>query len=289
MHEPLVMPNAILPQPTKLLRRLLIKQVRDVFHDSARGEKPVRRSDNALFPRGSVIGRVHGDVTTMMIGGVSALLLQMLHPAALAGVWDHSAFRDDMLGRLRRTARFIALTTYGERTEAQAAIARVRDLHEHVRGVLADGTPYAASDPHLLAWVHVCEATGFLDAWIAFGEPMMSRADQDRYFAQAGEIALALGADPVPQNRAEAEALIATFRPELSASARTREVARMVLSQPARSVAMQPVQAVLMQAAADILPRWARDMHGLAPPPLSRPIVRTGAFTVAHMLRWAFR
>ncbi|MBV1691040.1 DUF2236 domain-containing protein [Novosphingobium sp. G106] len=271
------------------LQRLLVRRVQAVFNDRARGERPVVRSAQALYPPDSVIWRVHGDVTTMMIGGVTALLLQMLHPAALAGVWDHSAFRNDMLGRLRRTARFIAVTTFGERNEAEAAIERVRQVHEHVRGVLDDGTPYAASDPHLLAWVHTCEAIGFLDAWIAFGEPGMSLADQDTYFAQAGEVARVLGADPVPDTRAEATALIAAFRPELIATARTREVARMVLGQPAPSRAMAPVQAMLMQASVDVLPRWAKDMHRLFLPPLSGPIVRTAAYGLAGTLRWAFR
>jgi uncharacterized protein (DUF2236 family) len=82
-------------------KRGVVRQVRALFNDQSRGEEPVSRSDNAIFPPGSVIWRVHGDVTTMMIGGVSALLLQMLHPAVLAGVWDHSNFRTDMLGRLR--------------------------------------------------------------------------------------------------------------------------------------------------------------------------------------------
>jgi uncharacterized protein (DUF2236 family) len=284
------MPNPFrLDRPPELLRRLLVRRVQDVFNDRARGERPVVRSDNALYAPGSVIWRVHGDVTTMMIGGVTALLLQMLHPAALAGVWEHSSFRDDMPGRLRRTARFIAVTTFGERHEAEALIARVRQVHGHVRGALDDGTPYAASDPRLLAWVHVCEAIGFLDAWIAFGQPSMPMAEQDLYFAQAGEVARALGADPIPQSRAEAETLIAAFRPHLVANARSRDVARLILSQPAPSATMVPVQAMLMQAAVDLLPRWAKDMHRLTPHPLSSPLVRGGAFTVAHTLRWAFR
>lgn len=283
------MPDAS-PRPfTNPLRQLLVKRVQGVFNDRERGERPVVRSADALYPPDSVIWRVHGDVTTMMIGGVTALLLQMLHPAALAGVWDHSTFRDDMLGRLRRTARFIAVTTFGQRVEAATAITKVREVHEHVRGVLEDGTSYAASDPRLLAWVHVCEAIGFLDAWIAFGNPAMSRADQDTYFAQAGEVARALGADPIPQTRAEAEALLDDFRPELVATARTREVARMVLTQPAPSRAMAPVQAMLMQASVDILPRWAKNMHRLPSPSFSAPFIRPGAFAVATTLRWAFK
>jgi len=271
-----------------MLRRLLIRRVQDVFNDRRRGETPVPRSPDALYPPGSVIWRVHGDVTTMMIGGVAALLLQMLHPAALAGVWEHSTFRDDMLGRLRRTARFVAVTTFGDRKDAEAAIARVRHVHERVRGVLPGGEPYTASDPRLLAWVHVCEAIGFLDAWIAFGEPHMSRADQDTYIAEAGQIATALGASPVPQTRAEADALLLHFRSELQAGPRTREVARMVLTQPPPSIAMVPIQALLMQAAIDVLPAWARRMHRLELPRPAVPIVRAGASSVAGALRWAF-
>lgn len=283
------MPRDVTARLHNPLQRLLVRRVQAVFNDRDRGERPVARSAQGLYPPDSVIWRVHGDVTTMMIGGVTALLLQMLHPAALAGVWDHSTFRDDMLGRLRRTARFIAVTTFGERAEAEAAIAKVAQVHEHVRGVLEDGTPYCASEPRLLAWVHVCEALGFLDAWIAFGEPTMSRADQDTYFAQAGEVARALGADPVPQTRAEAEALIAAFRTALVGNARSRAVARMVLRQPSPSRSMAPIQALLMQASVDILPAWAREMHALRASTMTAPIVRSGALGVASALRWAFQ
>lgn len=274
--------------PTALLRRLLVSQVQAVFHDRARGQSPVVRSDNALFARDSVIWRVHGDVTTMMIGGVAALLLQMLHPAALAGVWDHSTFRNDMPGRLRRTARFIAVTTYADRALADAAIDKVKAVHAHVQGTLPDGTPYRASDPRLLAWVHVCEALCFLDAWIAYGEPGMTRADQDTYIRQAGLVARRLDADPVPETRAEAEALMATFRPELRADQRTREVARMVLSQPAPSLAAAPAQHVLFQAAVDLMPPWAKALHQRHVMLPALPIVRGGAFAMARTLQWAF-
>ncbi|NML90849.1 DUF2236 domain-containing protein [Sphingobium sp. TB-6] len=276
-------------RPSHMLRRLLVRQVRGVFHDSAKGEKPVKASDLALYPPGSVIRRVHGDVTSMMIGGVSALLMQMLHPAALAGIWDHSSFRDDMLGRLRRTARFIAVTTYAERAEAEAAIARVRQVHEHVRGTLEGGAVYAANDPWLLAWVHVCEALSFLDAWIAYGEPFMPLAEQDRYFAETALVARALGADPVPESRAQAVILMARFRDELTVTERTREVARRVLHQPAPSIALAPAQAMMMQASVALLPGWARRMHGFSVPVMAWPLVRVGAFALAGTMRWAFR
>ena len=270
------------------LKRAIIGRVRAVFNDQTRGEAPVSRSDDAMFARGSVIWRVHGDVTTMMVGGVAALMLQMLHPAVLAGVWDHSNFRDDMIGRLRRTARFIAQTTYGDQTAARASIARVRRIHDRVRGTLPDGTAYEANDPHLLAWVHVTEATSFLGAYRRYAEPRMSAADQDRYFAEIAEIALALGADPVPRTRREAEALILALRPELAATERSREVAGILLQQRATQLAAAPVQSVTFQAAIDLLPGWAQRMHGLSPARLSIPFVRTGTLGLAQTLRWAF-
>src|SRR6478736_9012478 len=190
------------------LRRALVSQVRATFNDRSRGEKPVPASDDALFPPGSVIRRVHGDVTSMMVGGIAALLTQMLHPKALGGVWDHSDVAGDQLGRLRRTARFIAVTTYGHREKAEAAIGKVKAIHEQVSGSLPGGEPYRATDPWLLAWVHVAGAVNFLDGWRRYAEPRMSRADQDRYFAESGEVARLLDADPVPRSRGEAERLI---------------------------------------------------------------------------------
>ncbi len=267
----------------------MIGQVRAVFNDAARGEKPVERSADGLFTPDSVIWRVHGDVTTMMVGGVAALLLQMLHPAVLAGVWDHSKFRHDMLGRLRRTARFIALTSYASRDEAEAAIARVRGIHHHIRGTLPDGTPYSADDPRLLAWVHVTEAASFLDGWIRYAEPGMLRGDQDRYFAEFAQVAEALGAEPVPRSRAEAQALITAMRGELRHDERTREFARLLLEQPAPNLATKPFQAMTFAAAIDLLPGWARQMHRLSTPALAAPAVRLGTRGVAETLRWAFR
>ena len=274
--------------PTTVLRRALVTQVRNTFNDRSRGERPVPASDNALYSRSSVVWRVHGDVTSMMVGGVAALLMQMLHPAALAGVWDHSDAQRDMIGRLRRTARFIAVTTYGERAAAEQAIARVRSIHAAVSGTLDDGTDYRADDPALLAWVHDAGAIMFLDAWRRYAEPRMSRADQDRYFAEAALVAEMLGADPVPKSRGDAEALIDEFRPQLRAGERTRAFRRLVLDAPAASLKDAPVQKLLMAAAVDLLPAFAREMHGLksqARPPLA---VRGATFAMAGTLRWAF-
>jgi uncharacterized protein (DUF2236 family) len=269
------------------VRRALVRQVRATFNDQSKGEKPIPASDDALFPRGSVIRRVHGDVTSMMVGGIAALLTQMLHPKALGGVWDHSEVDSDMLGRLRRTARFIAVTTFGHRDKAMAAIARVNAIHEQVGGTLPDGKEYRATDPLLLAWVHVAGAVNFLDGWRRYAEPRMSRSDQDRYFAESSEIARLLDADPVPQTRAGAERLIAEFREELRADERTRAFRDLVLNAPASSIREAPVQLLLMNAAVDLMPQFAREMHGLSRPILP-PVVRGATYGIARTIRWAF-
>jgi uncharacterized protein (DUF2236 family) len=283
------MPQTSLPGLLAPVKQAIATNVAAMFNDRARGETPVARRADGLFGPRAVAWRVHGDVTSMMVGGVAGLLLQMLHPAVLAGVWDHSNFRTDMHGRLRRTARFIALTTYGGRAEAEAVLARVKGIHDRVSGVLPDGMPYYANDPALLAWVHVTESVSFLAAWVRYAEPGMSGADQDRYFDEMARIGEALGADPVPRSRGEARRLMAAMRPKLRFDARTREVAGLVLNQPAANRLAEPLQALTMQAAVDLLPEWARRMHGLENPALSRPLVRAGTLGVARTLRWAFR
>ena len=261
--------------------------MRATFNDASRGERPVVASDEALFPRNSVIRRVHGDVTSMMVGGVAALLTQMLHPKALAGVWDHSDVAEDQIGRLRRTARFIAVTTYGHRDLALAAIERVRAIHGRVSGTLPSGDHYEATDPWLLSWVHVAGAINFLEAWRRYSDPRMSLSDQDRYFAESGEIARMLDADPVPCTRAEAERLLAEFRPELCADARTSRLRDLVLKVPARSLGEASVQRLLTNAALDLMPDVARQMHAI-PRPMLSPVLRGATLGVARTLRWAF-
>lgn len=279
------MPN----RPSEHLRQFLIGRVRAAFNDTANGEKPVPVADeDAMFERDSPIRMVHADVVSMMIGGIRSLLLQMLHPHALQGVLDHSNFRTDMHGRLRRTARFIAVTTFGHRDAAAQAIARVNAIHAKVGGTLPNGAPYAATDPRTLAWVHVAEATSFLDAYLRYVRPGMPFADQDRYFAQFAGVARALGADPVPETKAEAERLLREMRGDLSGSAAASEIAELVLSQrPEGAPAL--AQQVFGTAAVDLLPDYARRMLGLRRPGLAAIPARAAALSAGRSLRWAFR
>jgi len=274
--------------PADLLRRGLVRQVRAVFNHAADGQTPVPPSDNAFFARDTPIRMVHADVVSMMVGGISALLMQMLHPHALRGVLDHSNFRADMHGRLRRTARFIAVTTYGDRRDAERAIARVNAIHAHVGGTLPDGTPYSARDPRTLAWVHVTEATCFLEAYLRYVRPGMPAAQQDEYFRQFALIARKLGADPVPETREEAAAIMRAMRDDLAAGPETREVAQLIVERRGTGAA-GAVQPALSTAAIDMLPSFARVMLELEPPGLSAIPARLATQSLGGALRWAFR
>jgi uncharacterized protein (DUF2236 family) len=274
--------------PVESLRLKLVEQVRGVFHDSAKGQQPTPPSDEALFARDTPIRLVHADIVGMMTGGVRALLLQMLHPHALQGVLDHSNFREDMHGRLQRTARFIAVTTFGHGDEALKAIDRVNRIHARVGGTLPDGTRYEATNPRTLAWVHVTEAQSFLAGYLRHVRPDMSGADQDEYYRQFAVIARALGADPVPETRAEADRIFRELRHDLATSPQAREVAQLVLGQRPAGTPLA-VQTMITADAVAMLPAWARQMLRLQRPLLTAFPARAATWGMGRTLRWAFR
>lgn len=277
-----------MPDPVESLRLKLVSQVRGVFNDGARGQQPVPPSDDALFERDTPIRQVHADIVGMMTGGVRALLLQMLHPHALQGVLDHSNFREDMHGRLQRTARFIAVTTFGHRDDAMAAIARVNRIHARVGGTLPDGSRYEATNPRTLAWVHVTEAQSFLAGYLRHVRPDMRGAEQDEYYRQFAVIARALGADPVPETRAEADAIFRELRHDLNGSPAAREIAQLVLNQRPKGTP-QAVQTMLTADAVAMLPDWARTKLRLQRPLLTALPARAATWGMGRTLRWAFR
>jgi uncharacterized protein (DUF2236 family) len=245
--------------------------------------------DPGLFGPNSVCWRVHGDFTSMLVGGISALLLQALHPLALAGVWDHSNFREDLLGRLRRTGQFISGTTFGSKADAQRLIERVRSIHLNVTGHATDGRPYAAFDPELLTWVHVAEVSSFLKAHLRYLNPSLSGEDQDRYYAEVALIAESLGARDVPRSRQQIAVYLQGIRSQLRCDERSQEVMRVLFSAPAPSALARPFGALMMQAGVELLPDWANAMLGLQQSPRQRQLIRFGVRRTAPVLRWAVR
>ena len=247
------------------------------------------KGDPGLFGPDSISWQVHGDFTSMLIGGISALMLQALHPLALAGVWDHSNFRQDMLGRLRRTGQFISGTTFGATGDANWLIDKVRTIHLQVTGTALDGRPYAASDPELLTWVHVAEVSNFLAAHLRYRNPHLSGADQDRYYDEIAMIAERLGATNVPRSRQQIADYLEGIRPQLLCDERSHEVIRLLLNAPSPSLLAKPFGALMMKAGIDLLPDWASDQLGLQQRTLVRKLVRAQVSSTAPILRWAVR
>ncbi|MFJ3086802.1 oxygenase MpaB family protein [Streptomyces sp. NPDC086838] len=233
------------------------------------------------------VRRVHGDAS-MFIGGLRALLLQSLHPLAMAAVDAHSGFRGDPWGRLQRTSTFLAVTTYGTAEHAQEAVERVREVHSRVRGTTAAHESYEASDPRLLGWVHAAEVDSFLDAHQRFGAEPLDADGCDGYVADMAKVGEALGVTDPPGNRRELDERLAAYRGELRSTREARAAARFILFHPPLPWIARVPYAVLALNAVVSLPDWAQDALGLRrlPGPVRACVPPTGhALTAA--IRWA--
>jgi uncharacterized protein (DUF2236 family) len=253
----------------------------------ARRERIRAAEGERWFAADRPIRAVHGDAS-MFVGGIRALLLQSLHPLAMAGVAAHSAFEHDPWGRLQRTSHFLAVTTFGAADDAEAAVARVRRIHERVRGTTPDGRPYAASDPHLLGWVHVAEVDSFLRAHRAYGAQPLDDTAYDDYVADAASVAEALGVVDPPRTVAALDRAIASYRAELAGTREARAAARFLLLRPPVPLVARPTVGVLGAAAVGLLPLWARWPLRLPWLPVTeRVAVRVAATAVTKAIRWA--
>ena len=239
------------------------------------------------FSEGDVIWQVHAD-TSMFIGGIRALLLQSLHPVAMQGVSEHSGFRGNPWGRLQNTSRYLATTTYGTVEDAERIIRVVQAIHRRVTGTTPSGRPYAASDPHLLGWVHAAQVDSFVTSFQAFGPCRLSEAEVDTYVAQSGEVAQRLGVVDPPRTWEENVALLARYRPELRSTPAARDVAVMLLRNPPLTGPARLGFGVLAAGAVSTLPPWVRTTLLLPTlPAADRFVVRPLARSAMLTLRWA--
>src|ERR1700723_3521096 len=195
--------------------------------ETSRRRPAVQSPGERWFAEDRPIREVHSD-SAMFIGAIRALLLQSLHPLAMAAVAEHSDYRGDPWGRLQRTSRFVGTTTFGRADDVRQAIARVRAVHQRVTGTAPDGRPYSASDPHLLTWVHIAEADSFLQAHARFGTRALDEADRDGYVADMARIGAELGVPDPPRTEAELAHRIRGYRPELAAGAEGGGAARVL-------------------------------------------------------------
>jgi uncharacterized protein (DUF2236 family) len=264
-----------------------------VFERVAGAEGPARRArihdtpGPRWFAEDRPIRRVHGDAS-MFVGGLRALLLQSLHPLAMAGVAGHSGYRGDPWGRLQRTSYFLAVTTFGAADDAAATVAHIRTVHDRVRGRAPDGRPYAATDPHLLGWVHIAEIDSFLRAHQRYGAAPLDAAGRDGYVRDAARVAREVGVLDPPQTEAELDAHLAAYRRELHGTPEARSTARFLLLSPPLPLAARAPYALLGAAAVGLLPRWTRRPLGLPDLPVAEATaVRLAGHGITRAIRWA--
>ena len=239
------------------------------------------------FDEDRPVRRVHADAS-MFVGGLRALLLQSLHPLAMAGVAEHSDYRGDPWGRLQRTSTFLAVTTFGPALDAQRAVDRVRGIHQRVRGVAPDGRAYHAADPHLLEWVHIAEVDSFLLAHQRYGAQPLDQRGRDGYVADTARVAEALGVVDPPRTERELAERIEAFRPELSGTPSARDAARYLLLTPPLPIVARAPYGLLAATSVAMLPAWAR-MPLLLPyfPPVEATLIRVSGRVVVGGIRWA--
>ena len=268
--------------------------------------------DPGVCGPGSASWRVIGD-TAAMVGGFRALLVQLLHPHAMAGVYDHSAFRTDPLGRLKRTSAYVLATTFGSTREVLAVSRVVRQTHRTVKGVAPDGTRYAASQPHLLAWVSIALTSSFLAADRTFHPRPITGADADEFVAQqlrigalldprvnldaieadlaamdalrAGTLPLRMVDDgTLPSTVAELDAALERYRPELTMNEQGREGMRFLLWPPIPPAIKVPYLPLLAGALSTI-PREERRLFGPRAARLASPLAIANTRVLVGTLR----
>jgi len=264
------------------VRRRLLEATLEPF---SYGRPPLEHTldhvgEPGLLGPGSVSWELIADPTAML-GGVRALLVQTAHPEVVAGVEDHSRYRDDPLGRLTRTSRYVTETTYGATPEVDAAIAFVRRAHRPVHGTSERGRTYDAADGDLAAWVHNVLTDSFLAAFQAYGPRRLNPAEADRFVAEQARIGELLDADPLPRRAGELREWV-LGHPALGPSEAQRSAIEF-LRKPPLPRPTRAGYALLYQGAVAIIPASLRELIGVRP----GPAADANGAAISKALRWA--
>lgn len=239
--------------------------------------------DPGLYGPDSITWRVHANLVALVVGGVAAVILQLAEPRVRSGVWQHSNFRTDPLARMRRTAEAAMLITFGPTAAAEARIAMINRLHAQVSGITPEGQAYSALDPELLEWVHLTAGYGFLNAYVRYVDPRLSRGDQDRYYREGARVGRGFGVIDPPVSVSAVEARIDAMRPSLRSHPIIGEYLRIVSRTSPLGPAGRPLQRLLVRAAIDLLPAALREGLNLPASPRLGAAVRVAmrAFAAA--------
>jgi uncharacterized protein (DUF2236 family) len=252
--------------------------------------------DPGLFGPDSLVWRLHGDLPVMLIGGFSALMLQTLHPLAMAGVSEHSRYREDPLGRLQRTAEYVAGTSFGGMPLVETLVRRVKAVHTTVRGTAPDGRPYSADDADLTTWVHTTEMWSILRSYQRYSLNPLLAEEKDRYLDEVAVLGELLGGREIPRSVAEVRAYFTRVKPELAATEEALGALAFLRTPFGTSLREAAAHRVISEAAVELLPAFAKRLFGTR---VHNPILtgvlpgggplatRATALGAAALIRWA--
>ena len=248
--------------------------------------------DPGLTGPGSVSWEVNGDLASVLLGGMGAIVMEIMHPSVMAGVQDQSSYAENPGRRSKTTFGYVVTTTFGNTTAATRLIKAVRSMHARVNGVRPDGVEYRALDPELIAWVHTCIPWAIMRAYERYRRPL--RPDErDAYLREQAVIGRMGGADWVPETAAELEDYLESMRPKLAITAQTREFFEFLMTMPlgvtAPGVLSRPTHRFQIEAGMSLMPAWARRVAGFDSPALARRAVYSPMLdSYARAIRWSF-
>ena len=248
--------------------------------------------DPGLIGPGSVSWEVNSDVAAIAIGGVGAIVMEILHPSVMAGVQDMSSYREDPYRRGRTTYGYVVTTTFGSTAAATRLVGAVKKMHGRVNGTRPDGVPYRALDPELIGWVHTCIPWAVMQAYERFNRPL-SNQEKDRYLSEQAVIGRMGGAGEIPETATELEEYVEAMRPKLAVTEQTKEFFEFLLTSPFGVQLPGPLtrhgNRFQLEAGMGLMPRWAQELSGFAPSARLYEMAHLPSLhAYARTLRWAF-
>lgn len=244
--------------------------------------------DKGLFGPTSMVWKIHGDFSSMLVGGITALYLQMIHPKVLAGVWDHSNFRTDLSGRLKRTAQFVSVVSFGPTAEANLLLKKIAFIHQSVMGVTEQGEAYAANDPELLLWVHATQCFGYLQAHQRYHSVSLTDAQIAQYFDEYKSVLIALGGEDIHwYSWSDLMTYLESQIPILSGGNRVDQIYNILQAEAQQGQKSSLAGGLFLNAALDLVPRWGQSIFDYSPTVLGIESRTKAVRLFANLLRWA--
>jgi uncharacterized protein (DUF2236 family) len=275
------------------LRRAVVE---DLLTQTGRHDAPHvfggEPGDPGLIGPGSMSWEINGDLASVVLGGVGAIVMEVLHPSVMAGVQDLSSYQEDPHRRGRTTFGYVVTTTFANTTAATRLINAVRRMHGEVNGVRPDGVPYRALDPDLIGWVHTCIPWAVMTAYHRYRRPL-SDGERDRYLREQAVIGRMGGAGEIPETYGDLRDYVEEMRPKLGVNQQTLEFFEFLMTMPfgmrAPGPLSRPAHHFQLQAGMSLMPPWARRMTGFDAPALARRTLHdTSLAAYARIVRWAF-